>query len=45
MSDWTEFEYEKVFGLYAQEEDFGPLTVIDKPLIDPLRIKLVDEKV
>lgn len=45
MSDWTEFEYEKVFGLYAQEEDFGPLTVIDKPLVDPLRIKLVDEKV
>lgn len=42
MSDWTEFEYNKIFGVYAPEEHFGPLQSVDKQLVDPARIKLVE---
>lgn len=42
MSDWTQFEYERILGVYAEEEMFGPLTTIDRahPIVDPNRVKL-----
>ena len=31
MSDWTDFEYKKVLGVYEDDERFGPILVSGPP--------------
>ena len=30
MSDWTEYEYSKVMGVYSEDDQFGPVSFTEK---------------
>jgi len=30
MSDWTEYEYSKIMGVYSEDDQFGPVSFTEK---------------
>ena len=43
MSDWTDFEYKKVLGVYEDDERFGPILVSGPPSkVDKMKLTQED---